>query len=193
MSIYDFLIQLIGYIGLLCAVIAFQCKKHKNVMIFRTLNEMLFAVQYVFLGSYTGCVMNIIGSVRNMTFAKQVEKGKSTRKFQIIFSFLFFALGMCTYNGFVSILVIIAKVVTTFAYSLKNTRYIRLLTIPTSTCWLIYNFYTNSTAGILCEAFTLISIISAIIRIDIIETHKIKKDIKTSAWFLCRIIVQYKS
>ena len=66
---YDIIIQSIGGIGLLCAVIAFQCKKHKNVMLFRTLNEMFFAIQYLCLASYTGVAMNLIGSVRNIIFA----------------------------------------------------------------------------------------------------------------------------
>ncbi len=173
MSIYDILIQLIGYIGLACAVIAFQCKSHKRVMIFRTLNEMFFAVQYFCLASYTGVVMNLVGSLRNMIFARQVQKGKSTMLWQIIFSVAFFALGILTSKGLVSIMVIVAKIVTTVAYSMKNTKYIRLLTLPTSICWLVYNIFCNSTAGILCEAFTIFSIVTAIIRIDIVGEKKL--------------------
>lgn len=166
---YDIIIQLIGGIGLLCAVIAFQCKQHKNVMLFRTLNEMFFAVQYFCLASYTGVAMNLIGSVRNIIFAIHVKKEKSTLIWQILFSFMFIVIGILTTNGIVSVMVILAKVVTTIAYSLKNTKYIRLLTLPTSICWLVYNIVCNSFAGILCEAFTICSIITAIIRIDIIK------------------------
>ena len=166
---YDIIIQSIGGIGLLCAVIAFQCKKHKNVMLFRTLNEIFFAIQYFCLASYTGVAMNLIGSVRNIIFAINVKKEKSTLIWQILFSFMFIVIGILTTNGIVSVMVILAKVVTTIAYSLKNTKYIRLLTLPTSICWLVYNIVCNSFAGILCEAFTICSIITAIIRIDIIK------------------------
>ena len=166
---YDIIIQSIGCIGLLCAVIAFQCKQHKNVMLFRTLNEIFFAIQYLCLASYTGVAMNLIGSVRNIIFAIYVKKEKSTLIWQILFSFMFIVIGILTTNGIVSVMVILAKVVTTIAYSLKNTKYIRLLTLPTSICWLVYNIVCNSFAGILCEAFTICSIITAIIRIDIIK------------------------
>ncbi len=169
MKYYDFIIQVIGYIGLSCSVIAFQCKEHKKVMIFRTLNEMFFAVQYFFLESYTGVAMNLIGSARNMIFARRVEKEKSTTMWQILFSIIFIVMGLITSKGLISIMVIIAKVVTTIAYSMKNTKYIRLLTLPTSICWLIYNIACNSSAGILCEAFTICSIITSIIRIDILK------------------------
>lgn len=166
---YDIIIQSIGGIGLLCAIIAFQCKQHKNVMLFRTLNEIFFAIQYFCLASYTGVAMNLIGSVRNIIFAIRVKKEKSTLIWQILFSVMFIVIGILTTKGIVSVMVILAKVVTTIAYSLKNTKYIRLLTLPTSICWLVYNIVCNSFAGILCEAFTICSIITAIIRIDIIK------------------------
>lgn len=166
---YDITIQLIGYVGLVFAVIAFQCKQHKNVMIFRTLNEVIFAIQYFCLASYTGVVMNLIGSVRNIIFARQIKKEKSTLIWQILFSLMFVVIGILTTNGIVSIMAILAKVVTTIAYSLKNTKYIRFLTLPTSICWLVYNIMCNSSAGILCEAFTICSIVTAIIRIDILK------------------------
>ncbi len=166
---YEVEIQLIGYIGLTCAVVAFQCKSHKKVMIFRTLNEMFFAVQYFLLESYTGVAMNLIGSVRNIVFAGQVAKEKPTRVCQVLFSIIFIFMGLITSKGLVSLMVIVAKVITTIAYSMKNTKYIRLLTLPTSICWLIYNIACNSSAGTLCEVFTICSIITAIIRIDILK------------------------
>ena len=33
--------QIFGFAGLACSVAAYQCKKHKSVMILKTLNEML--------------------------------------------------------------------------------------------------------------------------------------------------------
>ncbi len=168
MDFREIFIQLIGYVGLVFAVVAFQCKSHKRVMIWRTLNELFFAVQYVFLASYTGAAMNVVGSVRNMGFAHRVENGKSTLPLQLLFSVIFLISGILTYNGYVSIMVIGAKIVSTVAYGMKNTKYIRLLTLITSSCWLVYNASCASWAGVLCEIFTLLSIISAIIRIDIV-------------------------
>ncbi len=173
MEIQDIIIQLIGYVGLVFAIIAFQCKSHKSVMIFRTLNEMFFMVQYICLGSYTGAAMNIIGSARNISFAACVEKGKSTKALQIAFSAIFVVAGLLTTPvGFVQFMVIGAKIVSTVAYGMKNTSLIRILTLPTSICWLVYNISCGSTAGAVCEALTIISIISAILRIDIIEKRK---------------------
>ena len=170
--------QVVGYIGLLFGIITFQCKKHKNVMLTKTANELIFAVQYAMLGAYTGMAMNIIGSLRNLIFAAQVEKGKSTWSMRVVFGLFFAVFGLLTWQGPLSLAVIGAKVVTTVAYGMKNTRVIRFLTLPTTICWLIYNYISNSSAGVICEVFTLISIVIAIIRIELIEPRLQKRSEK---------------
>lgn len=177
MDKYNFIAQLIGYIGLLCSFIAYQCKKHKNLMIFRTGNEVLFAIQYLMLASYTGMAMNTVSSVRNLIFARLVEKNKSTLPYQIAFSVIFIIFGILTWDGIISLAVIIAKIISTVVYGIKNTKVTRFATIPVSSFWLIYNINCSSQAGILCEIFSLISIFTAIIRIDIIEKRREKKQL----------------
>lgn len=95
----EIITQLIGGIGVLASVISFQCKKHNKILLFRTLNEAFFALQYFLLGAYTGMVMNIIGCVRNIIFSKQVERGKKTTATASIFCGLFFCVGGCSLAG----------------------------------------------------------------------------------------------
>lgn len=173
------LTQIIGYVALGFGALAFQCKKHKNVMLAKTANELFFCVQYFLLGAYTGMAMNLVSSLRNLIFARQVEKGKSTRSMQILFSVFFVIFGLLTWQGTISIIIILAKIVTTVAYGIKNTRIIRALTLPTSTCWLIYNYLSGSGAGVICEILSLVSIITAMIRIELIEPLLKRKSNKT--------------
>ena len=164
----NIVIQLIGGLGILASIMSFQLKKHNQVLLLRTLNEFLFAVQYFLLGAYTGMAMNIVGCVRNIIFTKQVEKGKSTTKCIVLFSILFFSFGLATWQGSKSVLIIIAKIISTIANGNKNTSFVRKTILITSTSWLVYNSLVFSIAGVLCEAFTLVSIIIGIIRLDII-------------------------
>ncbi|MBQ8670502.1 MAG: YgjV family protein, partial [Oscillospiraceae bacterium] len=39
-------VQLLGVLGLCASVAAFQCKKHKPIVLLRTLNELAFGLQY---------------------------------------------------------------------------------------------------------------------------------------------------
>ena len=72
------IIQGIGFLGLFCAVVAFQCKRHKKIMVFRTLNEVFFDVQYGVIGAYTGLAMNVLGGARNVVWAEMVKRDKNT-------------------------------------------------------------------------------------------------------------------
>lgn len=164
----EIIIQLIGGLGILSSIISFQCKKYNSILFFRTLNYLFFAIQYFLLGAYTGTAANIIGCVRNIVFSKQLSSGKKTITSGIIFSLLFAVFGIATWQGGKSILIILAKILSTLAYGNKNTSFVRFMILITSSSWLIYNYYVFSIAGILCEAFTLISLITGIIRFDIL-------------------------
>lgn len=163
---WEIVAQAAGILGIVAAVLAFQCKRHRNLMIFRTANELLFAVQYALLGAYTGMAMNLIGCVRNMTFAGMVERKKNTMWARYLFSAVVLLFIAFTWEGPKSLLSGIAKTVTTFAYGSKRTSLVRALTLCTSTAWLIYNVLVDSWAGVACEVFTLVSIVVGILRLD---------------------------
>ena len=171
----DVLVQCIGGLGILASLISFQCKKHSSILRFRTFNEILFAFQYLMLGAYTGGAMNIIGCVRNILFSKQVAKGKKTTVATVVFSIIFVIFGILTWQGAKSVLIIVAKVLSTVAYGNKNTTVVRSIIFVTSMSWLIYNYSVFSIAGVVCEAITLISLVVGIVRLDIMPRIAKKK------------------
>ena len=172
-----FITQAVGVLGITASVIAFQCKKHKTIMIFRTANELLFAVQYAFLGAYTGVAMNVFGSLRNVVFAELVKRDKNTVPMRFVFSAVFSGFIIYTWAGVQSALSGFAKILSTFAYGSKNLILMRILILTTSSCWFIYNVIVKSYAGCACEAFTIISLIVGIIR------YKPEKDKKRENMF----------
>lgn len=165
MDLFNIFIQFIGVCGVICSLIAFQCKTHGKILFFRTMNEFLFGIQYIFLGAYTGAAMNFLGCARNIFFAQQVKKKQKTVISRIAFSIFFIIMVVFTWSGSKSLLIGIAKVASTFAYGCKNTVVMRIIILVTSTAWLIYNIQAGSLAGMLCEIFTLGSIIVALLRI----------------------------
>ena len=164
----DIVVQLIGGLGVLASIISFQCKKHNSILLFRTINEFIFAVQYFLLGAYTGMIVNLFGCVRNIIFTRQLSKNKKTTFHIILFSIIFVIFGLAVWQGPKSLLIIVAKVLSTLAYGSKNTTIVRSTIFVTSVSWLIYNYFIFSIAGILCESFTLLSLIIGIIRLDIV-------------------------
>lgn len=163
-DLLEYVTQFIGVLGMLAAIIAFQCKQHKKLMIYRTANEMLFAVQYAMLGAYTGVAMNVFGSIRNTVFTVMVAKKKNTTAMRFFFSAVFAIFIAITWDGFKSILSGFAKIVSTFAYGSSNPYFVRISILTTSLCWCIYNLYVKSFAGFISEILTISSIIISLIR-----------------------------
>ncbi|WP_370777713.1 YgjV family protein [Holdemania massiliensis] len=159
-------IQLTGILGIVMNIISFQCQTHKKILFYRTLNEFLFAIQYFFLGIYSGVLANLCVCLRNLIFSRCVQKNKSTQIPIVVFCCLFLILGLSTWDGFSSIMIIFVKFLSTLAYGNKNPRILRMITLAASTGWLTFNIIVQSYAGIVCEVISLSAILIGILRLD---------------------------
>lgn len=168
----DVFIQAIGFVGIGLNVLSLQFDKHWQIILLKTLGSLMFVVQYILLGAYTGAAMDGIGILRNIIFIFAVQKGKPTLGWIIFFSVLTLTLGAVTFEGYISLLAITAKLLSCISYGINNSRAIRMINIPSSGCWLAYNGLHFSIAGILNEIFVLTSIIIAEIRLH----YKNKKE-----------------
>ena len=186
--IKDILIQLLGFFGIILGIIALQFNTHKNIVLFKTLAEIPYLIQYIFLDAYVGMVMGVIGIIRNLIFKQRVSKNQSTKPFIVLFCFITAISGLITialsWNETISImhkftdnntiqiilgitfsgLSIIAKILTTIAYGIKEPKILRALNFPASFLWFVYNFVFFSISGIIHEVFVMASIIIATIR-----------------------------
>ncbi|MBR3804237.1 MAG: YgjV family protein [Clostridia bacterium] len=196
---FDIFVQGLGWIAVACTIIALQFNTHFKIMLFKTLSELLFAVQLLFLGSITGMAMNFVGILRNIIFVYAVKKNKNVTPWIIVFMLITLATGITTAvlswnvalsamdkifnNGaiimisaiIVSVLPILAKTLTTIAYALKDPHKLRMLNLPSLIFWLIHDLFYLTFAGMFNNVFGLCSLAIAEIRF-----RKSKTDNKNS-------------
>ena len=141
---YDITVQAVGYLGLIFGILAYQSNTHKKILLTKAASELFFGVQYVMLGAYAGMLMNLI---RNCTLSRSNIRGK--RQIAVTVFFLFLLIGACMFSwtGPVCLLAMLGKAFTTISYSIKNTRYLRYLTIPSCIVWLVYDFWCSLERG----------------------------------------------
>lgn len=185
---FDIFIQVIGFIGIALNILSVQFNKHWKIMLFKTLGSMTFVIQYLLLGAWVGMVMDLIGSIRNIIFTLNVKNGKSNKWWIIFFTAFTFIAGVITIAttwdksiGYasrwssnasvvliiavsISIISIVAKLLTTVAYGFKNPHVIRMVNLPSNACWVIYNAVAYSLAGVVNDLMCICSIIIAEIR-----------------------------
>lgn len=167
----DFAAALLGYIAFFVGTVAFQSNKQKHIVLLKAFTDICFGVQYILLGAYTGAATDLTGCVRNLIFAKEFKKKSSQYIITAIFVVIMLIIGVVTWNGWISLLAIAGKLFTTVSFSIKNTKYLRLFTIPSGILWIIYNALTGSVGGVLYEAMAIISIIIAAFRYDVKPKH----------------------
>ena len=163
----DFVIQLIGFIGLATSILAFQFKKHRSIVLCKMSSELIFAVQYILLGAWTAAVLDGISVIRNTLYTNFVKRGRSTLPVIIGFCTFVVITGVVTFAGWLSLLPIAAKLLTTISYGMKNEKLLRFITLPSCIMWSIYNLQVGSLGGALGDMLTLISLLIGIYKFDI--------------------------
>lgn len=169
--------QAVGFVALLFAIISFQQNNKKRILLLQMCSGFLFTVHFAMIGAYLGSVLNFIGMVRSIVFYNRDKKWGSSKIWLLVFSVAFIIAGAATWKNIVSILPILSMVLSTVSFWVKSPRHVRFITLPASPLWMIYNYINSSYAGVMTEVFVSVSIISAIIRFDIIPKFKKKKDL----------------
>ena len=172
--------QVLGFMGAGIVVIGMQQKKYKHIVMCKIANQFLGGVHYLLLGGYTGMVTNLASCITNTIYYFRVKKGKSTLIFQIIFATMFVIIGALAWHGPISIFVIVAKLLSSIAMGNKNPRVIRILNLISGPCWLIYNIYVGSIAGIISDTMTTTSVLIAVLRLDIFAKKEIPSSEETA-------------
>ncbi len=168
----DIIIQIIGFVGMLCHFVSFQQKKRKGILFFQICASAVFLVHFALLGAYTGAILNVIGLFRALVFMNNDKKWAQSSVWLWVFIIAFTASSIATWESWYSILPTTGMILTTVSYWLKNETKIRLITFPGSPCWLIYNAINGSFSGVLTECMVMTSLIIAIVRYDILKKGK---------------------
>lgn len=175
---YEIFIQCIGIIGIIAGLSAFQCNKHSHALMLKMTEEGAFGLQYFLLGGYTGAVLNLVGIFRNLifTYLGKRDKQKELKYARMILGVLFAVLGLLSWEGYISVLIIFAKVLSTLAYGTTNMKKMRMMISVTCVCWICYNFYVGSIAGVISDACNLGSVVIGMIRYDLLKKEEKKME-----------------
>ena len=160
--------QIIGFAALAIVILGMQQRQYGRVVFAKIANSFLSTIHYLLLGGYTGAVINFASCFTNGVYWYRNTRGKNVVPFQIAFAIMFVALGLLSWEGYISFFVILAKLISSVALGIKNTRTIRILNLISNPSWMVYNIYTGSISACLTDALVTLSVLIAVIRYDIL-------------------------
>jgi hypothetical protein len=176
----NLMIQAIGIIGLIFVVISFQNNKRFLILILLGTSQIFYAIHYGLLGARTAFAMNLVGMTRTFLFTqKGKKKWIDNNILMYVFIGLFWIAGALSWVGWVSLLAVLAMTIETIGLWMKNPTKIRFSMLSLRPLWLSYNIIYRSFAGMTADLFVLISLITGIIRFDIIPLIRRKRNSNT--------------
>ena len=67
----DVIAQILGIGAMLLGILSFQCMKARNYYIMAALSGLLFSVNYIMIGAFTGAVLNFLSIIRAFIFVNK--------------------------------------------------------------------------------------------------------------------------
>jgi len=160
----EIIAQILGIVAVAFAVLSFQAKSDKHLLIMQTGAAFFFCVHYFMIGAYTGLAMNGVAVVRNVVYYNKDKKIFSGWWPPVFFACIMAMLGVFTWQGWHSLLVIVGLIINTVGMSFKDPQNIRKSILVTSPLVLIYNIFEFSIGGIINESLSIVSSVIGIVR-----------------------------
>lgn len=138
----------------------YQQKSRKNMLLCKLSADIFWIIHYLLLGATAGIIPNFTGIFRELVFInRKTKKWAKTPLWCVFFILLNFTLGIISFKEWYDILPIIASSFVTVSLWIDNPNLTKLITLPVSSSFLIYNSFVSSYIGMINESISILSII----------------------------------
>ena len=158
------MVYVVGALGIAANVIIYQQKSGKKLVFWKLISDVLWALQYIMLGAYSGAAVAVIGIFREIVFYNNDKKWARSRLWLLFFICVSVLSGILTFKSVFSLLPMVASVLSILGFWRKSPSLSRVLAFPISASMLTYDIYAVSYMGIVNEVLTIISAIIGIKR-----------------------------
>ena len=156
--------QIMGWMAALFTFLSYQCKSHKKLIIVQCLSSFSICISYLLLGAWSGMILNVVCLIRNFIIYRKDLKIFSYSFWPYALAALMGVTGALSWQGPMSLLILVALVVNTLFLYFPNVQNLRKSIVVTSTMVLIYNAYFAVWGGVVNEMIAITSALIGIFR-----------------------------
>lgn len=149
--------QLIGFIGMAMLALAYIQKKRQTILAFNIASAISWTIHFLILGATTGAAMNAMSIGRAAAFYAVAKTKRRKNDVFIIVVGAFLIVAAITWQGYISVLPLVAMLLSTTALWQKDPQRIRAIVIASTPFWIVYNVITGSIAGVATEVMVAVS------------------------------------
>ena len=156
--------QILGVFAPILTALSYQANTKRRLLIIQSFATLCTCISFLLLGASSGFALNVVCLLRNVAFYFQNEKSKFNYVCASFFALLMIPLGILSWQGWISLLMIVALSINTVYMSFGRPQLLRKSILFTSTLVLIYSCFVFSIGSILNESLAIISSVIGIIR-----------------------------
>lgn len=158
------LIQAVGFLGTILFFLSFQFKSNKNLFRVQFLSYLCYTTHLLMLGAVTGGISYILNTVRSFCLGSKYAFLNGKWMCRIICALQVITL-FFTWDGWLSMLPVVANIASTIGGYTHNARKIRIAGIfINSPLWIVYDILVGSWAGVVDELVSEASMLLSIYR-----------------------------
>lgn len=159
MDLNFYLAQITSLLAWLFLIYSYWKNKDDKILYLQLISCIFFALNYLFLGAYTGLFVVFFEIIRDYLYIKFNDDKKT-----FLFTLPIYAMiGIFSYDGFWSLFSIMASLNDGYALIYKGKKVV-FLGIVTYVLWLIYDIYYFSLPNVVAESALILSNIIILLR-----------------------------
>ena len=157
---------IVGILAVTLYISSYQFKNRRTIVAVYSTANLLYVLQYILLGAYTGMAMDLISFVSSILARKRhVPFIQKYCRYIIACMILSMIIaGTVLYQNVFSIVAVVAAIIETSAIWCTEERKIRLLTLMGSPFWLTYNLASSAYGSAIGNVINICSLILALYR-----------------------------
>ena len=165
--------QVIGIAAIALFLWSYQQKERKRIIALNVSSRVLYIIQYLLLGAFSGAVLDILGSISSVIATKKDTPFlKKHLKLAVVgIDLVIVGIGMTLYRSPIDLLPIAGILFHTTAFWISDERIIRWVSLLGSPCWFVYNFASQAYGSSVGDLLSIASIVIAMIKYRNIKTQ----------------------
>lgn len=165
MDLYTLIAQGIGVIAMILPYFIYTARTRKMLITLKFVSDALWGTHYFMLGALSGAVMNVINMGREVVFqCKTSHKWAQTPIWAIVFIIINLSSTAVSWQGWQSLLPAVGASISVIGLWCASPLTIRLFSLPSTACWLLYALMSGTVSGIICNVIQMAAIIIGLYR-----------------------------
>ena len=156
--------QIIGIIPIIISIFIYVQNTRKKIVIAKASMDIFMAIHLILLEAYSGALLNIVVTIRNILFLKKEKLGKWKNAILCAFAIFIVLCAIPDFSGVKSLLPIIGSLFALVGFWQEDIKKLRLFNLVGTTLWLIYGIWTVSVSLVVVSALSDVSIFAGFIR-----------------------------